>query len=174
MLLLSWGTKIGLGNKDCKATFYGTEVACALQHMHNRAHTDKVFERTPPQSWGEHRNSTKNIAGGGSAVINVVLLFQVKCLSISSDISNSPALISSQYLCCHSVSPLVLSLFVMLVLLGFTFLPSMFPQLWLPSGFSLESYLHKRAAPVFVQLAPVLCWSTEPCPPFLLVRLWRS
>lgn len=173
-MLLSWGTKIGLGSKDCKATFYGTEVACALQRTHNRAETDKVFKRTPPQSWGEHRNSTKNIAGGGSAVINVVLLFGVKCLSLTSDSSNSTALISSQYLCRHSVSPRVLSLFLTLVLLEFTFLPSMFPQSWLPSGFSLESYLHKRAAPVFVQLAAVSCWSTEPCPPFLLVRLRHS
>lgn len=133
-------------------------------------HILTTFLREHPRSPGE--NSTRNIAGGGSAVINVVFVFQVKCLSMTSDISNSPALTSSQYLCRFSSSFKLITL--TLVLLDFTFLPSTFPRLWLPSGFSLESYLHKRTAPVFVQLSPASCWSTEPCPSLLLVRLRRS
>lgn len=36
-----------------------------------------VCERTPPQSWGEHTNSTKKVAGGGAAVGDVVVSGQM-------------------------------------------------------------------------------------------------
>lgn len=153
----------------------GTEVAMALYWRQIltkfRDSSVKVFERTPSQSGGKHTNSTETATGAW--------ICYYKC---SPNLSCQMSLNGIRYFVTFSSSQILLFHFshcfnfLNRVLLDFAFL-SFFHLSSFVIGFMfscLEAHLHKCAAPVFVQLSPASCWTSQPCSPPLLVRWLRS
>lgn len=180
MLTASLRKQSGFAKENCQENFVaqrspGHYIESALRQILTkfRDSSVKVFERTPLESGGKHTNST------GTATRAWINYY--KC---------SPNLLPNEEMPLHGLRyfvkfsiPHILLFcfsrcfnFLSAVLLDFAF-PSFFhlPSFVIGFMFScLEAHLHKCAAPVFVQLSPASCWTSEACSPPLLVRLLHS